>query len=452
MSNQQSIQGDDSDGRIRPANPTEQNNFMFLLLRWPILILLAFLLGIPLIWFGIAKWAGVSISPISDFSGLLAIIGGVMGAIFTVGGLVIALVAILTQLSLQDRTQRAIQQATEEIRKDLEVKYEQALLKATEEKIPEYARGVLEAKYEQDLRPDLEERVDKQIQAHIAFHDAQEAMDAYDWTAAEVGILKTVWLHPVKEAGGLLGVKMSQALVTYFEQTHLGTVFSSNQILVENAMHPIPDLERAIDWLEKSRANGVFTVRGNLEGEVLAALALMYGYRCHSLDYEKMIGAMQEALQLNMSRWKDDFREPGYLIILAHGCKDEPEQKRAMQQVGNLLDLSLPLSDEEVRSGVPSDNRAMNWLVMGRGRKWIDGDIKPNFPISLGMDGHDEGGVQVARASYSIHKAPGLSDSFSIPTSGYLPADQLVAELTKQFFFICPYGRSGGGRLIRISL
>lgn len=451
MSNQGNVQGDDRARGIRSANPAEQNNFMFRPLRWPIIILLALLLGIPLAWLIIAKWAGVSISPISDFSGLLAIVGGIMGAIFTVGGLVIALVAILTQLSLQDRTQRAIEQATDAIRKDLEEKYERALLKATEEGIPEYARGILEAKYQEDLRPHLEERVDKQIQAHIAFHDAQEAMEAYDWFRAQDRTMYTLWLYPVKEATGLLGVKMSDALITYFEQTHLGTVFAPNQILIENSMYAVPDLERAIDWLEQSRVKGVFRVRGALEGEVLAKLALMYGYRCHFGDYEKMIEAMQEALQEGLELWKDRFREPGHLMMLVHGCKNQPDQKRAMQEVGSLLNLSLPLSDEEVRSGLPSANRTINWLVMGRGREWIDGEIKPKFPISLGMDRHDEEGVRVARASCVIPQS-GANQSFNIPTSGYLPADQLIVELMRRFFFICPYGRSGGGKLQRISL
>jgi hypothetical protein len=451
MSSQGNAAGDNKDGMIRSANQTEQNNFMFRPLRWPVIILLALLLGIPIVWLLIAKLAGASISSISDFSGLLAIVGGVMGAIFTVGGLVIALVAILTQLSLQDRTQRAIELATDEIRKDLETKYEQALLKATNEKIPEYARDILEAKYQQDLRPDLEQRVDKQIQAHIAFHDAQEAVEAYDWFRAEDRTLYTLWLYPVREAPGLLGVKMSDVLITYFEQTHLGTVFSSNQILVGNSMYPIPNQEWAIRWLEQSRANGVFRVRGALEGEVQAKLALMYGSRCQYKDYEKMLTVMQEALQQAEEWWKDRFREPGNLIMLVHGCKNEPDQRREVQHVGNLLDLSLPVSEEDVRSSVPSANRTINWLVMGRGREWIDGEIKPNFPISLGIDGHDEEGIRVARASCVIPQQ-GTNQSLNIPASGYLPADQLITELMRRFFFICPYERSGGGNLRRINL
>src|SRR5260221_12174453 len=78
-------------------------------LRW---MLLAFL-AVPLVWLSgwllFAHFAGISSTSVSELSGLLAAIGGMMGAIFTVGGLVISLVAGLSQSTPLDRAKRGME-------------------------------------------------------------------------------------------------------------------------------------------------------------------------------------------------------------------------------------------------------------------------------------------------------------------------------------------------------
>ncbi|MHB8619659.1 MAG: hypothetical protein ACYDAG_08830 [Chloroflexota bacterium] len=73
----------------------------------------------------------------SHISAYLATLGGLMGAIFTVGGLVIALAAVLTLLTVQDK-----------------------------------ARSEFHQEFEK-LRPKLDRLTDARVQAHLLFREAQ---------------------------------------------------------------------------------------------------------------------------------------------------------------------------------------------------------------------------------------------------------------------------------------
>src|SRR5258706_15748171 len=57
-------------------------------------VLIGAIIVVPVLWVLLAHLAGVPLGTISSIVDLLAIVGGVMGAIFTVGGLIIALVSV----------------------------------------------------------------------------------------------------------------------------------------------------------------------------------------------------------------------------------------------------------------------------------------------------------------------------------------------------------------------
>lgn len=103
------------------------------------IFLFAIVVIVPILWLLIALWVGVPLNLTGD---LLPTISGVMGTIFTVGGLVIALVSVYTQLSIEDRIKRSF---------DV-------------------------------LQPELDARANTQIEAHLAF---LRARDQGNWREAQ---------------------------------------------------------------------------------------------------------------------------------------------------------------------------------------------------------------------------------------------------------------------------
>jgi len=110
---------------------------------WQIVIIL---IGIPLswliIWFLIiliAHSAGLPTPSTAEVSGLLSTLGGLIGAVFTVEGLVVALVAILTQIQLQDR----VRQEVEKARQSVEDTFNNELCVEYEKRIQEQVKGML---------------------------------------------------------------------------------------------------------------------------------------------------------------------------------------------------------------------------------------------------------------------------------------------------------------------
>ncbi len=115
---------------------------------------IAFVVVIPiaylLIWtilVIIARASGFSISGAGTF---LSVLGSIMGAIFAVGGLVVALVAILTQIQLRDRVERVVEDAKQSVIN----------------------------KFEQELRGEYEKQIKQQVEGMLAFF---QATNAHDW-------------------------------------------------------------------------------------------------------------------------------------------------------------------------------------------------------------------------------------------------------------------------------
>lgn len=99
------------------------------------LILVA--LVIPMVWLVVAPRLGTPINSTDQ----LAALGGIMAAVFTVGGLLIALAAVLTQLTLAERAQQ-----------------------------------LLENKYQTDLVPRFQRLMADRINAEFHWREAQQLM------------------------------------------------------------------------------------------------------------------------------------------------------------------------------------------------------------------------------------------------------------------------------------
>src|SRR5260221_6982464 len=104
--------------------------------------------------FLLSGWAHASGFALALGGDLLGLLGGIMGAIFTAGGLVIALVAVLTQLQLQDRVTAAVEKAKQDV----------------------------VDKFNRELRPTLLDQMQQQVEGRLLFFQATLAKD---WRIAQ---------------------------------------------------------------------------------------------------------------------------------------------------------------------------------------------------------------------------------------------------------------------------
>ena len=395
-----------------------------LLFWWPV-VGVAALLVIPILWLLFARWIGVPFTPTSDSGGLLATIGGAMGAIFTVGGLVIALVAILTQISLQDRIKRVTRNA----RREFEKKYEQDLRSMQTQALKNAEQVVIE-KYERDLRNIFEKQINQQVEAYVLFRDAQGAMEAYAWEKAENLIRQALKLYPALiGARSLLGIHMCEAVSARFKRDHgvgntviseLSVPFPPRTVFIPTA----PTVSKTIDWLDEAIQD-----EGDAEGQVWAALALMCGVH---QDYDKMLDALQKALQLN-EQWRSTFQDPDYLILLLHGCEGSQDKREALQTLAEVLKITIPLPREQVIGCVPAAHQSIGWLVMDQPQQFERGASL--FPMVLWMVGGTEvKGEKTATVRYSVRFYP--KNDLPQEMMNWLPAEELVNDLFKRFLFV----------------
>ena len=114
--------------------------------------------------------------------------------------------------------------------------------------------------------------------------------------------------------------------ITYY------TYASMDSIQLSQFMPEPPKLE-AIDWLQQSLQH-----QENPEGEVSAALALMYGF---SEEYGKMFDMLQETLT-SYPGLVSYFQPPERLFMLIHACSNLP----SIEKVMHVLNMKLPQIDE----------------------------------------------------------------------------------------------------------
>ncbi len=149
-------------------------------------------------------------------------------------------------------------------------------------------------------------------------------------------------------ARGSLGLSMSNEVQEYFSyQLHPGTSLQALASLGEPVTpmyytqfaytHPVPPELEAIHWLEEALQYEDYP-----EGNVTAALALMYGY---SDAYDRMIDTLQKARAINSSLISY-FQRPDNLMMLIYACHDLASVEEVMRNVN----LKPPQKDEVQRA------------------------------------------------------------------------------------------------------
>jgi tetratricopeptide (TPR) repeat protein len=401
---------------------------------------------VPAVWLLVAKWLGTPAIVTGDSGGLLATIGGVMGAIFTVGGLVIALVAILTQLSVEARVKQAVTDA----RSELEQRFQRA-------------RREMERKYEHELRPELINRAKRQVQAQIAYFQAT-ATDISDWRTAEQLTRQALDNDPdLENARSFLALQLSRYVIDGFWAQHTrrpdldiglwtsqtfsarfdpsvpyvgGRPFLPTVVNVPNTPPTeLPVLE-AITWLRDSLDH-----RENVGGRVAADLALMYAILGR---HDKMIEAIAQARALNPEQLKY-LALPYQLWILASACGTSESR---LQQLGTALDISLPATHDDIAASVeqyepnPASNAIVAWYVVPR-PPVHEQPKAVAFPAKLYLFIYiNDDGARKITARYFGPAGPGAYSPEDIPPqdeSGLVAQaiDNLVNGLLQRFLFVC---------------
>ncbi len=378
----------------------------------PAFFLIFAVLVIPMLWLAIARWLGIVGAVSTDPLGLLAMIGSAMGAIFTVGGMVIALVAVLTQLTLQDRAER-----------------------------------VLEDKYKTDLLPELHKLMERRIKAAFQWNEAKQILQEpvrpltysgmeqqlpaqglpYRWTEADIYARQAITLYPdLPDVRKHMGLDLGMGAAEYFLAVQqISNPLSGRDSYWKHVAKPELLLEKAIGWLEDALHRGEDT-----NGSVAAHLALLYGARG---DFDVMLETIQHAIKADEDI-RDSLHHPRHLPLLAAPCRGNTEQ---IKRVGRVLKKDLPVPKREVQDSMTSfakredSDTTLEWWVVGQHSSVL-------APTALTIIRTDHDGSVHLYAQYHMH-----GDRHYIPPKENgqtdLPPEELCQRLCERFLFLCPF-------------
>lgn len=359
-------------------------------MKWPVVFFVTALLIVLIFWPLVAHIPGFSIFTGNNLDGWLATIGGLMGAIFAAGGLVIALVSVITLLSIEKQ------------------------VKATFDKV----------------LPTLEKRTDSQIEGYIAFLQASQAES---WQAKEELTNEALAKYPrLPGARSQLGIDMAEELANTLYimgrgYTNIEDAAHINFLTREYTSWMSPLNMRAIEKLKEA-----YTLerQHGLRGRVAAALALMRGF---NRDYENMMRSIQEALTIDKTLL-DYFREPKHLTMLTYACE---ENRDHLEALGKKLDHDLPLPTANIITTIENlGQRTVNasWYVLDQTQTQKNrSEIPTRVYIYATQDsaGRYLWQATAVRIRYPQHE----QESFHLDKA--IPIGELIAELNKRFFFIC---------------
>lgn len=321
-----------------------------------------------------------------------------MGAVFAAAGLIVGLVAVVTLLSLDERIEKAYQRA------------------------------------ESELRPKLEAQANQQIEGYLAF---VQATGAGDWQTAEHAIHTALDRYPaLKGARSYLGLRMADNVRAHF--TAMYAVWNTIQIIDGQVISRLPGrmsltespLTEAVKWLEDAKDHGE-----DPEGQVTAALALMYGANGRA---NKMLEMLLHLDALPDAR-RNQLRQPDSLLLLTNASGGDAT---LLAEIGKALGITLPVPAEEVQAAIAGLDLshtpgALFYWAFGH-PAWVWASHAPRFPaqIRLGVSNRaDKRGVQLGWIAAgtvgdgSHRSIPEQPDQFLSPSAA-------LEETTKRFTII----------------
>jgi len=372
----------------------------------PVVLLLGAILLVviaaPVAWLIGARVVGIRLTSPQDPLGLVASLGGVMGAIFTAGGLVVALAAVVTLLSVRQQVQAILDAQS----RDLTARFAQ-----------------------QDM--EIRRQTDGQIQGYITL---QQARDAPDWRSAELLTDQALHQYPqLPGARSALGIRLIADVARYAQQQR---ALSREELPLSSfagSRMADPPLAQAYQRLHAALEYG-----DDPAGQVSAALALIFGALG---EYDRMIEAMTRSLTMNEGMG-DYLRSPNHLILLANACQGNEE---CLASLGVKLGLTLPVPIDDVASAIDAIPRTgvmqhVDWSVIARSPAWTTGtslqaQLLPVVYFSLIGD---QRGPPLGPAGPTIsafYRRPADRSIGNVPAA---PTMDVVRAIAREFHFVCP--------------
>jgi len=348
-----------------------------------VIVLVVVIVGL---WFLLAE--AFHISP-----NAAAFAGEFSGALFTLGGLVIALASVVTLLSVENRVREAFKRA------------------------------------EVDVNLRFERQVTSQIEAHLAFF---RATLAGNWQEAEQQAEEAIAKYPqLPGVRSFVALKMFDEVEATFYLVHHD--FQDN--LDPRVFRPRPNmgvspLSEAGVWLRSAIEHDDQVRRCR------AALAQWYGM---SQRYDKM----REQLALLSTEDRKNLVQPIKIATMAYSCFPTTEER--LRQVGIELSIELPVAVDQVnewllnqagllRSSPYGAEPYFQWWVVPRID--INSNDRLDYPrtIMIRLLANREDGWQASATYYMAngeHNVPSEraeSQSF----------DEIMRQLHERFLFLCP--------------
>ena len=188
----------------------------------------------------------------------------------------------------------------------------------------------------------------------------------------------------------------------------------------------------AIRWLTSALEH-----EDGRDGEVVAALARMYGVRGL---HDRMISLIRQLRAMKPEKLAS-LREPEHLIMLVHPCISREDY---LQQLGTLLNCRLPTPIDAVRSSIyavdfTSDRNPyhyVDWYVIGRSTGWHPRDMA-RFPVLVRIQViEDAPGTRQVRPLLPVpimEASPDIFDNAKPPQ----PIDGVIKELDRLCLVVC---------------
>src|SRR5260370_20509691 len=304
----------------------------------------------------------------------------------------------------------------------------ESIADAIVEKLGKPVQNLAETKsVEKKITHELSAEYEKQIQQVGGMIDFRQAINARDWKQAE----KVLQKYPnLPEARSSLGLSMSQEVQEYFSyQLHPSNSLVGGPVtplyrarIVQT--RPAPPKLEAIHWLEEA-----LQYQDDPEGQVTAALALMYGY---SDAYDRMIDTIQKARSINPSLISY-FQLPDNLMMLIYACHD----LASVEEVIRNVNLKLPQKDEvqqAIREASDPKNNPyvfaqpyIEWYAV----EFITGNSS-GMPVKVLIAFPDKNGLtyaQISKQGQLTITIPPQASSV-IDTEKLIPIDKILKQLT----------------------
>jgi len=356
-----------------------------------VLFLILALILAPGAWLLTARIAGVRLTQQADPLGLLTTFGGIMAAVFTVGGLVTALAAVVAVLTVEERVRRTIE----------------------------------------EQMPDLERRADTQIQAYLL---ARASLDASVAANVEEVVSRTeeaLRLYPgVHHARSDLGLRLAWEVLKDFIRDHGNTSIMWQPQPGERAALRA----ESVRWLKEALTHG-----DEREGQVQAALAVVYGIEQR---YDAMIAVVRR-VAADYPEQRPYLLEAPQLIALAYACG---ANEARLRELGDAVGWSLPRPAEEERASLSlqalrpswqSGVAIVDWTIVGRPDAWQPTDLA-RFPVVMKL----RRDMTAPAGSPDTSLGGGLETFANLPPAftnalGQRDADELIADLDGSVYFLC---------------